>query len=112
MPWRILAAALAARRRYPTEGVYQTEQVTITVIYALTLICVSAFTALTILSLYDQAVPTALWSMPGACVGALAAFLARGRANGRSGDGAQGASVVSGAPRVPQQGTGPVPGRD
>jgi hypothetical protein len=42
-----------------------TEHVTITAIYALTFICVSAFTALTILSLYDQAVPTALWSMPG-----------------------------------------------
>jgi hypothetical protein len=112
MPWRILLAALTARRSYPAEGVYMTEHVTITAIYALTLICVSAFTALTILSLYDQAVPTALWSMPGACVGALAAFLARGKINVRPGDDSERASVVSGTSGVLEQGPGPVSRRD
>lgn len=112
MPWRILAAALSSRLSYPKEGLYVTEHVTITAIYALTLICVSAFTALTILSLYDQAVPTALWSMPGACVGALAAFLARGSINVRQRNGSKGAPVVTGAPGVPESGAGPLPRRD
>lgn len=112
MPWRILAAALTARLRSPREGVFVSEHVTIVAIYALTLICVCAFTALTILSLYDQSVPTALWSMPGACVGALATFLARGKIGVRSGNGPSGPPVVTGTPGVPQPRSGEVPGRN
>lgn len=112
MPWRILAAALTSRWRHSGEGIYQTEHVTIATIYALTLICISAFTALTILSVYDQTVPTALWSMPGACVGALAAFLARGRGSERQRNSTQGAPPGPEPPRVPQPGSSPVPGRN
>lgn len=112
MPWRILMAAITARRTYPTEGIYVTEHVTIVAILCLTTICISAFTVLTILSLYDQAVPTALWSMPGACVGALAAFLARGAIHVRQRDRAEGTPVVTGTPRVPESGAGQVSGRN
>lgn len=112
MPWRILAAALRSQWRYPREGIYQTEHVTIATIYALTLICISAFTALTMLSLYDQSVPTALWSMPGACVGALAAFLARGRGSERNRNGPEGPPAVTGASGVPEPRPGPLSGRN
>jgi hypothetical protein len=110
MPWRILAAALSSRLSYPREGLYVSEHVTIVAILCLTTICISAFTVLTILSLYDQAVPTALWSMPGACVGALAAFLARGAINVRSGNRAERAPAGPEPSGVPQQGAQQVPG--